>query len=82
MLHISPKRTICEVLREISSGPDITPEMKAKCWEATLMAKKMDVKLREYKTDWDAGFWQKNPKYTYEVHMQNLLRSGNDGNAA
>lgn len=50
-------RTICEVLREIYWQSDDTV-VKEKCMEATVMAKKMDAKLREYKDDWDADMWE------------------------
>ena len=50
-------RTICEVLREINElgGPDI----RRRCEEAVVMAKKMDAKLREYKGGYDEGWWEK-----------------------
>lgn len=76
---MSHRRTVCEVLREIYASPGVTSEIQGKCIEATVMVKKMNAKLIEYKTDWDAGAWQKNPNYTYEIHMQKLLQSGNDG---
>lgn len=52
------KRTICEVLREIYWHTK-DPVVREKVQEATVMAKKMDAKLREYKEDWDAeNMWQ------------------------
>lgn len=53
-----PKRTICEVLRE-AHRETADPKVHALLGEAHRMAKKMDRKLREYKSDWDAGFWVK-----------------------
>lgn len=51
-------RTICEVLREIYHSTDDTV-IKDKLILATAMAKKMDAKLREYKQNYDAGWWEK-----------------------
>ena len=50
-------RTICEVLREIywHTNDEVVRE---KIKEATLMAKKMDKKLHEYKYNWDEGMWE------------------------
>lgn len=54
----SHKRTLCEVIREIHDvGNDRVKELAE---EAIGIAKKMDAKLREYKADWDAGFYGKN----------------------
>ena len=51
-------RTVCEVLREIYWHTD-DPIVREKVLEATVMAKKMDIKLREYKADWDAeDMWE------------------------
>ncbi len=53
-----PFRTVCEVLREIYWHTD-DPVVREKILEATIMAKKMDAKLREYKEDWDKeGMWE------------------------
>lgn len=58
-------RTICEVHREIFDLVESLPSpQKEKCQnlilEAFIMGKKMDFKLREYKADWDAGFYELN----------------------
>jgi len=60
MREINDMRTLCEVLREIN---DIATDdrIKEKLIEATIMAKKMDKKLRANKKDWDHKFWEKNP---------------------
>jgi len=53
-----PFRTVCEVLREIYWHTD-DEVIRRKVQEATVMAKKMDAKLREYKEDWDAeDMWE------------------------
>jgi hypothetical protein len=66
---VSPNRTICEILRQIN---DITigmgnPELSALILEAFGMAKKMDDKLRQYKEDWDRGFFDTNKDYISDV---------------
>ena len=33
-------------------------DVSIRAQEAAQMAKRMDAKLREYKTDWDRGFWE------------------------
>ena len=58
-------RTICEVHREIYDLAETLPSpQKEKLQElvidAFIMGKKMDGKLKSYKTDWDAGFYDKN----------------------
>jgi hypothetical protein len=53
-----PQRTICEVLREIYWGTEDL-EVRRRVIEATDMAKKMDIKLREYSGKWDKGWWEK-----------------------
>lgn len=53
-----PFRTVCEVLREIYWYTD-DETIRKKVQEATVMAKKMDAKLREYKEDWDKeNMWE------------------------
>ena len=73
-----PKRTICEVLREIwdltcdahsKVNPYKTKEETEKLLlEALTMAKKMNAKLTEYKRDWhnDMGF-QPNRDYQQDL---------------
>lgn len=65
MRRASSFRTICEVHREIYDAADALPEpLKAKVQdlviEAFVMGKKIDARLREYKADWDTGFYQLN----------------------
>jgi hypothetical protein len=65
MQRASSFRTICEVHREIYDGLGVLDEplrsqLRAKVLEAFKMGKKIDARLREYKADWDAGFYQKN----------------------
>ena len=51
-------RTVCEVLREIYWHTD-DEVIREKVKEATVMFKKMDAKLREYKEDWDENdMWE------------------------
>lgn len=66
MRRASCFRTICEVHREIYDLSEGVPEaikekLRELVLEAFVMGKKMDAKLREYKADWDAGFYQPNP---------------------
>ena len=62
MSWISPKNTICQVLRDIYWKTD-DPEIKLNCRIATTMAKRMTAKLTEYKEDWDKEFFGKNPGF-------------------
>jgi hypothetical protein len=59
-------RTICEVHREIydlvnKHFPDnvVKNDVESKLEEAFLMAKKMNAKLRQYKHNYDDGWWEK-----------------------
>lgn len=66
MRRASSFRTICEVHREIFDLCETLPEpVKTKVQdlviEAFIMGKKIDARLREYKADWDAGFYDLNP---------------------
>lgn len=65
MRRASSFRTICEVHREIFDALEavaepVRTELRRKVLDAFIMGKKMDAKLREYKLDWDAGFYEKN----------------------
>ena len=58
-------RTICEVHREIYdlmnthlSGHFMYQEITEKLDESYTMAKKMDAKLRQYKHNYDDGWWE------------------------
>ena len=57
---VEPRRTICEVHRQIWRAAEGDPHIRALAEEAYDMAKRMNAKLREYKNDWDAGWWEKN----------------------
>lgn len=65
MRRSSSFRTICEVHREIFDSCGVLPEsirdhLQDLVIEAFIMGKKMDAKLREYKADWDNGFYEPN----------------------
>lgn len=65
MRRSSSHRTICEVHRELYDlTKQMEPETRTKVQdliiEAFVMGKKMDAKLREYRADWDQGFYQPN----------------------
>lgn len=62
MRRASSWRTICEVHREIYDACQAigATEISELVLEAFIMGKKMDAKLREYKFDWDDGFYGKN----------------------
>ena len=71
----SPRRTICEVHREIYDACDEMQEpdktkIRELVIEAFIMAKKMDGKLREYKSDWSAGFFDKNNDRMDDIHRR------------
>lgn len=75
MRRSSSRRTICEVHREIYDACDEMPEvvktqMRELVLEAFIMAKKMDAKLREYKSDWDDGFFEKNLDRMDDIHKR------------
>jgi len=58
-------RTICEVHREIYDLCESLPDkekmaLRSLVIEAFVMGKRMDGKLREYKSDWDSGFYERN----------------------
>ena len=59
MYYVSPRNTICEVLRQIY-WETRNPDIKLKARIAVTMAKKMQRKLKEYNQDWDKDFWGKN----------------------
>jgi hypothetical protein len=71
----SSRRTICEVHREIYDACCAMPEnekaqLRELVLEAFIMAKKMDAKLREYKSDWDDGFFEKNIDRMNDIHKR------------
>lgn len=65
MQRASSFRTICEVHREIYDATT-DPVIRELVLEAFIMGKKMDAKLREYKADWDAGFYDKNEDHRHD----------------
>jgi len=70
MRFVNPKRTICEVLREINDilqYHELQHIIFPKLQEAELMAKKMDLKLHEYNKEWDKQFWNNNPDYEKDL---------------
>ena len=71
----APRRTICEVLRELwdlseVTDEDLGEEMQARLVDAYTMAKKMARKLREYKHQWPEDFWQANVDYEEDLHRR------------
>ena len=54
---VNTLRTVCEVLREIYWSTE-DPVIRDKTVEATIMAKKMDQRLRQYKEGWDKDEWE------------------------
>jgi hypothetical protein len=74
-------RTICEVHREMYdimyNNLRLNPhyeELTTKLDEAYQMAKKMDAKLRQYKNNYDDGWWEKERK---EVIKEKLKKRNN-----
>lgn len=71
----APKRTLCEVLREINdiiSDPanvseHIATKIRDKLIEVEQMSKKMSIKLRKYNMQYDKDFWKKNPDYLEDL---------------
>lgn len=64
-------RTICEVHREIYDATEEMSEPLRKLVrnlviDAFIMAKKMDTKLKAYKADWDADFYERNADRQYD----------------
>lgn len=66
--RVSEFRTICEVHREIhdilindkSISDEVSDKLTELLQEAYVMAKKMNNKLRQYKHNYDDGWWEKN----------------------
>lgn len=77
MRWISPKNSICEVLREIYWKTS-DPEIKLKARIATSMAKSITGKLSEYKKGWEKEYWDKNPRY--EVALKKWKKALDDSN--
>lgn len=75
MLHnASPHRTVCEVLRAINDihqgdeQEDLTT--RALVREAVDMAKRMDLKLKEYSKQYDRDWWEDNPDYEADLERR------------
>lgn len=71
----SKRRTICEVHREIyeiacNLGLNDVRQLVREAFE---MGKKMDAKLREYKKDWDAGFYGPNEDHREDRERRKLI---------
>ena len=64
MKWLSPKNTICQVLRDIYWKTD-DPDIKLQCRIATSMAKSMTQKIVELHGNdrWADKFWDENPKF-------------------
>ena len=66
-------RTICETIREVFDiacvvkEEDLREEIKARLYIIFDMAKRMNKKLREYKHDWDSGWWEANADYEKDL---------------
>jgi hypothetical protein len=79
--RVSPIRTICEVHRELhdillgeKNIPDsVSDKMIALLEEAYIMGKKMDNKLRQYKYNYDDGWWKKSKE---KVIKEKLKKRG------
>jgi hypothetical protein len=70
--YVNPKRTICEVLRDIYhiiKDFDM-PEIVELLNEAYTMGKKMDAKLRQYKGGYDDGWYEK----TKDIELKESIR--------
>jgi len=81
--RVSHLRTICEVHREIHDILIETPNLDDKLVnqiidlleEAYRMGKKMNYKLRQYKNNYDEGWWEETRK---EIVKEKLQRRGNN----
>ena len=73
--HSCKKRTLCEVLRELadihqdSQNPH-DREVRKLLSECEGMAKRMNRKLKEYKTDYDKGWYEKNKDYVADLEKR------------
>lgn len=76
-------RTICEVHREIYDilldkyeNNNIRKEIEERLEESYQMAKKMDLKLKQYKNGYDDGWWEVQRKEILEEKLKyrNYLR--------
>ena len=75
--HVSKRRTICEVLREINDiaktidDEQVKKELQDRILEGFAMGKKMNNKLFEYKHNWDAGVFNVNEDYAEDLNRRN-----------
>ena len=82
-LKSQKKRTICEVHRELYDliydnmpASQVKNDIEGKLEEAFLMAKKMNAKLRQYKHNYDDGWWDKESEEIRQAkHMLRNERS-------
>lgn len=79
-------RTICEVHREIYDimhdnfkSSQSFDELTHKLNEAYQMAKKMDAKLRQYKNNYDADWWEKERKEVIHQKISDRKERQNGG---
>ena len=66
----NPFLSICEIHRQIYKGilNDMPKAELIELLEKAYMAgKKMDKRLRQYKYNYDIGFWEKNKKYQKDI---------------
>jgi hypothetical protein len=67
----SKKVTICEVLRRINdmhqADTEHDQEVRRLLVTAEDMGKRMSWKLYEYNKKYDAGWWERNPDYEYDL---------------
>lgn len=76
---INPKRTICEVHREMYrkiKGTALEDTMAPLIEEAFVMAKKMNNKLRQYKNNYDDGWWESNKLSGGILHNRKIFIDG------
>lgn len=77
--RVSEFRTICEVHREIhdilindkSISDEVSDKLTELLQEAYVMAKKMNNKLRQYKNNYDEGWWEKNRNIKEKLQKRN-----------
>lgn len=62
MYEVYPEYTVCQVLRDTYQMTE-DPTIKMNLRVAVGMVKAMDKKLREYKKDWDDGWWAQTKQY-------------------
>lgn len=81
---INPFRTICEVHREIydiiikdkTISDELSNELIELLEDAYVMAKKMNAKLRQYKHNYDDGWWEEQREEILKEKMKKRNSSG------